>query len=273
VSSGGAVLSGEHIICTLGYQARGTGAHPHAQPSEQFNYVLQGTMMSDIAGDRAFAPRGSMLHTPAGMLRTGLACPDEDLVFLAIRDTRQAPADASAERKFAPNALPGFGSRDWLPNAFPGFGSRADEPRQTLAQILEESASLPPGPGTRYVYDMHADTDTWRGVSSAEVTADAALRLPPGIRGKLLSGEHLHVGVFRFDPGATLHNYRQHNEQLVFAVEGELEVRIDEENVSVGRRCMLHVPPGTRHELYAPEGAIVLIAQDKRGPGAPAAPA
>jgi hypothetical protein len=30
----------------------------------------------------------------------------------------------------------------------------------------------------------------------------------------------------------------------------------------VRRQCILHVPRGTRHELYAPEGATVVIAQD-----------
>ncbi|HYH40677.1 MAG TPA: hypothetical protein VD867_01740 [Burkholderiales bacterium] len=250
--SAGAVLNGEHIICMIGSHARGTGPLAHAEPGEQFNYILQGTMMSDLEGDRAFAPRGSILHMPAGLVRTGLACPDEDVVFLAIRDPRSAGAGPLIH-----------GMHDG-PNAFPGFGSRSDEPRQTLSRILEESEQLPPGPGRRYVYDMHADTDTWRGQSSAEVTSDRDLRLPPGIRGKLLTGERLHVGVFRLDAQATLTNYRRDNEQLVFAVEGEIEARLEDEYVSVGRRCMLHVPAGTRHELHAPEGAIVLIAQDRR---------
>jgi quercetin dioxygenase-like cupin family protein len=251
-STVGAVLSGEHIICTLGSQARGTGAKAHTHPNEQFNYILQGTMMSDIEGDRVFAPRGSILHTPGSIVHTGLACPDEDLVFLAIKDTRSGIIGPPVDGKYDG------------PNAFAGFGSRSEEPRQTLAQILEESKRLPPGPGRRYVYDMHADTDTWQGTSSVEVTCDADLRLPPGIRGKLLSGERLHVGVFRFDARATLNNYRRDNEQLVFVVEGELDARLDDELVTVTRRCMLHVPPGTRHELHAPEGAIVVIAQDKR---------
>src|SRR5687767_3605266 len=87
-STVGAVLAGEHIICTLGTQARGTGAKAHTHPNEQFNYILRGTMMSDVDGDRVFAARGSILHTPGGVVHTGLACPDEDLVFFAIKDAR-----------------------------------------------------------------------------------------------------------------------------------------------------------------------------------------
>src|SRR3954471_19285424 len=73
-STVGAVLAGERIICTLGRQAAGTGAKAHTHPNEQFNYILQGTMMSDVEGDRVFASRGMILHTPGGVVHTGLAC-------------------------------------------------------------------------------------------------------------------------------------------------------------------------------------------------------
>lgn len=249
----GAILRGEHINCTFARQARGTGANAHSQPNEQFNYIVRGTMMSDIEGDRVFAARGTILHTPRGVVHTGLACPDEELVYLTLEAT-------CAGTEPAPLPAPDY---DGL-NAFAGFGSRSEEPRETLTQVLEASERLPPGPGKRYVYEMHTDTDTWQGPASADVVRDRDLRLPPGVRGKLLSGEHLHVGVFRFDPGATLNNYRRDNEQLVFVVEGELDVDLGDEHVTVAKHCILHVPPGTRHELYAAEGAIVLITQDRR---------
>jgi quercetin dioxygenase-like cupin family protein len=117
--------------------------------------------------------------------------------------------------------------------------------------------------GTRRVYDMRADRGAPPGATSAEVTYDHALRLPPGIRGKLLTGERLHVGLLRFESGATLNNYRRDNDQLVFVIEGDIEVDLDEEPVSVLQRKHLHLPAGTRHELYAPEGALVLLAQDR----------
>jgi len=251
-STVGAVLTGKHIICTLGRQARGTGAKAHSHSNEQFNYILQGAMMSDIEGDRVFARRGTILHTPGSVVHTGLACPDEDLVFLAIKDSRSGIIGPPVDGRYDG------------PNCFAGYGSRADEPRVSTARVIEESQQLPPGPGKRYVYDMQRDTDPWSGPASAAVTPDEALRLPYGIRGKLLTGERLHVGVLRFDPGATLNNYRRDNEQLVFVVEGELEARLDDEPHVVNERCILHVPAGMRHELNAPHGAIVLIAQDKR---------
>lgn len=251
-STVGAVLTGEHLIGTLGRQARGTGAKEHTHPNEQFNYILQGTMMSDIEGDRVFASKGMILHTPGSIVHTGLACPDEDLVFLAIKDTRHGIVGPPVDGKYDG------------PNCFAGFGSRSEEPRQSTAQVLAESKHLAPGPGKRYVYDMAQDTDTAVGHASAEVTPDAQLRLPPGITGKLLTGELLHAGVLRFEPGATLANYRRDNEQFVFVVEGELEAELAGEMVEVHKRCLLHVPAGVRHELTAPHGALIVIAQDRR---------
>ena len=60
----GAVLYGEHVAVALAMQAAGSGAKAHTHPNEQFNYILQGAMMSDIEGDRVFASKGMILHTP-----------------------------------------------------------------------------------------------------------------------------------------------------------------------------------------------------------------
>jgi quercetin dioxygenase-like cupin family protein len=250
-STVGAVLTGEKIICTMGTQSAGTGAKAHTHPNEQFNYILRGTMMSDIEGDRVFASRGTILHTPGMVVHTGLACPDEDLVFLAIKDTRSGIIGPPVDGKYDG------------PNCLPGFGSRADEPRVSTAQVMAESRNLPPGPGKRYVYEMLRENDLPSGPASAEVTRDAQLRLPPRITGKLLTGERLHVCVLRLEPGATLNNYRRDNEQIVFVAEGELDVELHEEHIVVPLRCLLHIPAGAQHELTAPHGAIVVIAQDK----------
>ena len=111
-STVGAVLRGEHIICTLGRQARGTGAKAHSHPNEQFNCILHGMMMNDIEGDRVFAGPGSILHTPGMVVHTGLACPDEDLVFLAVKDTRHGIVGPPVDGRYdGPNCFAGFGSR------------------------------------------------------------------------------------------------------------------------------------------------------------------
>jgi quercetin dioxygenase-like cupin family protein len=250
-STVGAVLSGSRIACTLGRQAQGTGAKAHTHPNEQFNFVLQGTMMNDVQGDRVFASRGMILHTPGMAVHTGLACPDEDLVFLAIKDTRHGITGPPVD-----------GKHDG-PNCFPGFGGRSNEPRQTTADVLAEAKCLPPGPGKRYVYDMLENTDSWSGRASAAVKPGADLALPPGISGKLLTGEELHVAVLRFAPGAAIARHAHDNEQFTFVAEGTLEAELDSDRLMVSERCLLHVPAGIAHALTAPRGALVVVAQDR----------
>jgi quercetin dioxygenase-like cupin family protein len=252
-STVGAVLTGRSIVCTLGRQAAGTGAKAHTHPNEQFNYILQGTMMSDIEGDRVFAPAGWILHTPGSVVHTGLACPDQDLVFLAVKDTRHGIVGPPVDGKYDG------------PNCFPGFGSRTGEPRISTADAIEQSRTLPPGPGKRYVYDMTRIVDARSTPASADVVPDAELSLPPGISGKMLTGERLHVAVLRLEPGARIANYRHDNEQIAFVAEGALEADLETEQVVVGKHCLLHLPPARRHTLSAAGGALIVLAQDKNG--------
>ncbi|MDH3288011.1 MAG: cupin domain-containing protein [Betaproteobacteria bacterium] len=250
-STVGAVLASSHIACTLGRQARGTGAKAHTHPNEQFNFVLQGTMMNDVEGDRVFASKGMILHTPGMAVHTGLACPDEDLVFLAIKDTRHGITGPPVDGKYDG------------PNCFAGFGGRINEPRQTTADVLAEAKRLPPGPGKRYVYDMLEKTDSWSGPASAAVKTGTGFALPTGVTGKLLTGEKLHVAVMRFAPGAAIARHMHDNEQFTFVAEGTLEADLESDRMLVNEHCLLHVPSGTAHALTAPRGALVLIAQDK----------
>jgi quercetin dioxygenase-like cupin family protein len=250
-STVGAVLTGRSIACTLEHQLAGTGAKAQSHPHEQFSYILQGTMMSDIEGDRVFASRGSILHTPGAVVQTALACPDEDLVIFAIRDRRQGIVGAEVD-----------GVRD-AATYLPGFGDRSHEPRASTAEVMARSKDGPPGPGKRYVYDMRNVRDNGGVPASAEIIPDSALRLPPGVTGKLLTGERLHVCVLRLDPGAKISNYRRDNEQIVFAAEGELQVTLEQDSLPLPQYCVLHIPPAMRHELVAPYGAVIVIAQDK----------
>jgi len=251
-STVGAVLRGGQIICTLGRQGRGTGAKAHSHPNEQFNFVLHGMMMNDIEGDRVFAGPGNILHTPGMAVHTGLACPDEDLVFLAVKDTRHGIVGPPVDGRYDG------------PNCFPGFGSRTGEPATTTAQALAEWRAMPPGPGRRYVYGMVDAEGPRDGPASASMSMLAESSLPPGVQGRLLTGERVHVGVLRLAPGAALPAHAHDNEQFTFVVEGSLQAELDGTRVEVAKYNMLHLPSGMRHALHAPAGALIVLAQDAR---------
>jgi len=250
-STVGAVLTGERIILTLGTQARGSGANLHTHPNEQFNFIVQGVMTGEQGGETIFARRGSMLHTPATLPHTGLACPDEDLVFLAMKDTRHGIVGPSVSGKYEG------------PNYLAGFGTRAGEPLRSTAELLAAHQGDPAGVKTRYIYDFARLADPRPGrVESAAVTARVDVA---GASGGLVTGEMLHIGLMRYPAVGAPHAHAHENEQFTFVVEGAVVVELAGERFVVGRHSIVHVPAGMTHAIGASGGAeaVVVTVQDK----------
>ena len=251
-STVGAVLSGSHIIVTLGRQARGTGAKAHTHPNEQFNYVLEGTMMGDVEGDRVFASRGMILHTPGMAVHTGLACPDEDLVFFAIKDTRHGIVGPPVDGKSTG------------PNYLPGFGERAGEPVKTTAQMIAEAGRDPVGEKTRYIYEFPDRPEKAGRARRVKVAATGPLPWS-GAAGTVITGELLHVAVLRYPRAAKVSVNASPAERFVFVASGELRGEIDGRPATITTRSIVHVPAGVPFGFGASgEDALVVVAQDNR---------
>jgi quercetin dioxygenase-like cupin family protein len=249
----GAVLTGGRIILTLGTQARGSGAKPHTHPNEQFNYIIQGTMVNEIEGELVFAGPGTLLHTPTAAVHTGLACPDEDLIFLAIKDTRHGIVGPPVDGQYTG------------PNYLPGFGTRSNEPMKSTAQLIAEAGRDPAGEKTRYVYDFAKMADKPGRVSKVRV-APAGPMPWSGATGAVITGELLHIAVLRYPRGAAVNVNSSPAERFACVVSGALRGEVDGQAVTVGERSIVHVPSGIPHGFAASgDGdALVVIAQDNR---------
>ena len=252
-STVGAVLTGDRIILTLGTQARGSGAKPHTHPNEQFNYILQGTMVNEIEGERVFAGPGTLLHTPTGAVHTGLACPDEDLVFLAMKDTRSGIVGPPVDGQYTG------------PNYLPGFGTRAGEPGKTTAQMIAKAGRDTAGEKTRYVYDFDRLVEKPGRVSRVKVKSVGPMPWS-GARGTLITGELLHIAVLRFPGGAAASVNASPAERFVFVAAGALRGEIDGCAVTIGPRSIAHLPAGVQYGFAAMgnSDALVVISQDNR---------
>ena len=249
----GAVLTGSTIILTLGSQARGSGAKPHTHPNEQFNYVLEGTMVNDIEGELVFARPGTLLHTPTSAVHTGLACPDEDLVFLAIKDTRHGIVGPPVDGQYTG------------PNYLPGFGTRATEPMKTTAQMIAEAGRDPVGKKTRYIYEFPDRPEKPGRKRRVKVATTGALP-HSGASGTVITGELLHVAVLRYPRGAAMNVSSSQAERFVFVASGQLRGEIDGRPATVSTRSIVHVPAGVPYG-FASAGesdALVVVAQDNR---------
>ena len=248
----GAVLYGEHIAVALAGQAAGSGAKAHTHPNEQFNYILQGVMVSDIDDEKqTFGKRGTIVHTPSMSVHTGQACPDEDMLFFAMKDTRHGITGPPVDGKYDG------------PFYLPGFGKRASEPRHTTAQMMAQSGTALQGENIRYVYDFNDLSDLSGRKSSARVVPD--VQLASGVKGGLLISEKLQVAVFNLAPGATLPTHVHDNEQFTLVAEGDVHAYVAGNSHRVAERFVIHVPPQTSHGIIAgSKGARIVTVQDTR---------
>ncbi|GEM_PF-1050773 len=86
-SSFGAIVRGARIRVAIYHKARGTGSRLHQHDNEQFNFVLRGVLVGEIAGKPFRCPKGHVVHIPADTPHTIIADPeDEDAVFFVAKD-------------------------------------------------------------------------------------------------------------------------------------------------------------------------------------------
>jgi len=248
----GAVLYGEHVAVALAMQPAGSGSKAHTHPNEQFNYILQGVMVSDINDEmQTFGGKGMIVHTPSMSVHTGQACPDEDMYFFAMKDTRHGITGPPVDGKYDG------------PLYLPGFGKLAHLPKKTTAQMMAESGTDPEGAKTRYIYDFNYLAERAGRKTSARMVPQ--LQLASGVKGGLLVSEKLQVAVLDMAPGAVLPTHVHENEQFTLVAEGEVHAYVAGKSHRVAERYVIHVPPQTSHGLIAgTKGARIVTVQDTR---------
>jgi len=85
-TSHGGVVEGDRMLVGYIHKPRGTGSRMHSHPNEQFNLVVQGTLKGSVNGKRVVAPAGTLIYIPANAPHTLVSTPDEDVIFIAIKD-------------------------------------------------------------------------------------------------------------------------------------------------------------------------------------------
>jgi quercetin dioxygenase-like cupin family protein len=86
-TSSGSIVEGDRIMVALMRMPAGTGADEHWHPSEQWIYILQGTLRGAIAGVEVEAKAGSAIFVPANERHTLKATAENDVVFFTVKDT------------------------------------------------------------------------------------------------------------------------------------------------------------------------------------------
>jgi quercetin dioxygenase-like cupin family protein len=86
-TSQGSVVEGDRMMVALMRMSAGTGADEHWHPSEQWIYVLQGTLRGVIDAAAVEAKAGSVIFVPANAKHSLKATEDGDVVFFTVKDT------------------------------------------------------------------------------------------------------------------------------------------------------------------------------------------
>ena len=105
----GPVVEGERIQVGLIRMPKGTGARPHSHPNEQWIYILQGTLESEVEGVKARVSAGSLVYIPANAVHSALATPEGDVLFFTAKDMSHGIVGTAVDTSIsAPRYAPGF---------------------------------------------------------------------------------------------------------------------------------------------------------------------
>jgi quercetin dioxygenase-like cupin family protein len=111
-TSHGGVVEGARMLFGYIHKPRGTGSRMHSHPNEQFNYVVKGTLKGSVNGKRVLAPAGTLIYIPANAPHTLVSTPDEDVIFLALKDLSHGIIGRAVDgTRAGPHFEPGFGPK------------------------------------------------------------------------------------------------------------------------------------------------------------------
>ena len=108
-TSRGGVIEGARMLFGYIHKPRGTGSRMHSHRNEQFNYVVKGTLKGSVNGKRVLAPAGTLIYIPANAPHTLVSTPDEDVIFLALKDLSHGIIGKAVDGTMVgPHYEPGF---------------------------------------------------------------------------------------------------------------------------------------------------------------------
>ena len=108
-TSYGGVVEGARMLVGLINKPRGTGSRMHSHRNEQFNYVVKGTLKGSVNSKRVVAPAGTLIYIPANAPHTFVSTPEEDVIFLALKDLSQGIIGKAVDGTMSgPHYEPGF---------------------------------------------------------------------------------------------------------------------------------------------------------------------
>lgn len=80
--------------------------------------------------------------------------------------------------------------------------------------------------------------------------------------GGTVTGAKIEVGLYRMPAGTGAAPHRHPNEQIVYILRGRVRARIGQQSQDVSAGGVIHIPPGTVHEIQALEDTQFISSKD-----------
>jgi quercetin dioxygenase-like cupin family protein len=86
-SANGTCVEGDRMMVALMRMPAGTGAEPHAHPNEQWIFLVEGALDSEVGGKKQRVEAGSVIYVPSNVVHSTKVVGDRDVVFFTVKDT------------------------------------------------------------------------------------------------------------------------------------------------------------------------------------------
>ncbi len=86
-SANGTCVEGDRMMVALMRMPVGTGAEPHAHPNEQWIFLVEGALDSEVGGKKQRVEAGSVIYVPSNVVHSTKVVGDRDVVFFTVKDT------------------------------------------------------------------------------------------------------------------------------------------------------------------------------------------
>jgi quercetin dioxygenase-like cupin family protein len=217
------IIEGRYLYFGLITQLPGVGSELHYHPNELLIFALEGKINAVVGKDRRIVRPGTFIHVPAYARHSMKATEDGPVAYLYIKDKTWTEVGIAADEAPPEKAL------------------TVDE-----VNLIHES-----GQPTEQKKEPEKSQAIVEGLDECYYTILDPLDAPAssGNRVNWIEGERVAFGFFEYPAGYRRPVTRHKHEDFMYMLDGEIDIRVDNDRKVIGPNDIVEVPLGAESEL------------------------
>lgn len=222
------IIEGRYLYFGLITQVPGMGSELHYHPNELLIFALEGKINAVVGKDRRIVPPGTFIHIPAYARHSMKATEDGPVAYLYIKDKTWTEVGIAADEAPPEKALTVDEANRLHASGQPVSKTNASQQSQAIVEGLNDcyypilpSLDAPPSSGTRVAW---------------------------------IEGERVAFGFFEYPAGYCRPAERHEHEEFLYVLEGDIEMRIDNDRRIIGPADIVEIPRGAESQLSVGAG-------------------